>query len=135
MRIYFGSTADELQVFLKELTLDLPDAYAPTPIFSSTHPEMDQEEIEYSLSLLAAEDALELVDENSGLALVIACEVPLDIFEDFEEVQRSTKLFIGVRLKRFLLSVMTLKISLGTHRKRQPLLSKSGLKANCNGFY
>lgn len=86
MRIYFGSTADELQVFLKELTLDLPDAYAPTPIFSSTHPEMDQEEIEYSLSLLAAEDALELVDENSGLALVIACEVPLDILEDFDEI-------------------------------------------------
>ena len=86
MRIYFGSTADELQVFLKELTLDLPDAYAPTPIFSSTHPEMDQEEIEYSLSLLAAEDALELVDENSGLALVIACEVPLEILEDFDEI-------------------------------------------------
>lgn len=86
MRIYFGSTADELQVFLQELTLDLPDAYAPTPIFSSTHPEMDQEEIEYSLSLLAAEDALELVEEKSGHALVIACEVPLEILGDFDEI-------------------------------------------------
>jgi hypothetical protein len=36
---------------------------------------MDEEEIEYSLSLLAAEDALDLMDAQSGAALVIALEV------------------------------------------------------------
>ena len=86
MRIYFGSTADELQEFLKDLTLNLPDVYAPTPIFTSTHSEMDEEEIEYSLSLLAAEDALDLFTETSGRALVIACEVPEESLGDFDEV-------------------------------------------------
>lgn len=86
MRIYFGSTADELKDFLRELTIGLPDVYTPTPIFSSTHADMDEEEIEYSLSLLAAEDALELLSEDSGVALVIACEVPEEILSDFDEV-------------------------------------------------
>ena len=86
MRIYFGSTADELQEFLKDLTLSLPDVYAPTPIFCSAHPEMDEEEIEYSLSLLAAEDALDLHTDSSGLAIVIACEVPVESLGDFDEI-------------------------------------------------
>jgi hypothetical protein len=86
MRIYFGSTADELQEFLKELTLDLPDVYAPTPIFCQTHPEMDEEEIEFSLSLLAAEDALDLEGDGSGAPLVVACEVPEEILGDFDEI-------------------------------------------------
>jgi hypothetical protein len=86
MRVYVGTTADEVQEFLNELTLDLPDVYAPTEIFRSTHPEMDEEEIEYSLSLLAAEDALDLADENSGAPLVIAFEVAIDALSDFDEI-------------------------------------------------
>jgi hypothetical protein len=81
-----GTTADEVQEFLKELTLDIPDVYAPTEIFRSTHPEMDEEELEYSLSLLAAEDALDLVDENSGAPLVIAFEVAEEALGDFDEI-------------------------------------------------
>jgi len=86
MRVYLGTTADEVQEFLKELTLDIPDVYAPTEIFRSTHPEMDEEEVEYSLSLLAAEDALDLVDENSGAPLVIAFEVAEEALGDFDEI-------------------------------------------------
>jgi hypothetical protein len=86
MRVYLGTTADEVQEFLKELTLDIPDVYAPTEIFRSTHPEMDEEELEYSLSLLAAEDALDLVDENSGAPLVIAFEVAEEALGDFDEI-------------------------------------------------
>ena len=86
MRVYVGTTADEAQEFLNELTLDLPDVYAPTEIFRSTHPEMDEEEIEYSLSLLAAEDALELVADGSGAPLVIAFEVPIELLSDFDEI-------------------------------------------------
>jgi hypothetical protein len=86
MRVYFGSTADEVQEFLKELILDIPDVYAPTDIFRSTHPEMDEEELEYSLSLLAAEDALDLTDEKSGAPLVIACEVADVTLGDFDEI-------------------------------------------------
>jgi hypothetical protein len=86
MRVYLGSTADEVQEFLKELTLDVPDVYAPTEIFRATHPEMDDEELEYSLSLLAAEDALDLADEKSGAPLVIAFEVAEESLGDFDEI-------------------------------------------------
>lgn len=86
MRVYLGTTADEVQEFLRELTLDVPDVYAPTEVFRSTHPEMDEEEIEYSLSLLAAEDALDLADERSGAPLVIAFEVAIDVLGDFDEI-------------------------------------------------
>lgn len=86
MRVYLGSTADEVQEFLTELSLDIPDVYAPTDIFRSTHPEMDEEELEYSLSLLAAEDALELANDKSGVPLVIAFEVAEEALGDFDEI-------------------------------------------------
>lgn len=86
MRIYFGSTADELKEFLEDLSISIPDVYAPTPIFSATHSEMDEEEIEYSLSLLAAEDARDLVSEGTGIPLVIACELPDEALGSFDEV-------------------------------------------------
>ena len=86
MRGYLGTTADELQEFLREGTLDIAEVYAPTPIYSATHPEMDEEEIEYSLSLLAAEDALDLVDDQSGAPLVIALEVVEEELGAFDEI-------------------------------------------------
>lgn len=86
MRVYLASTADELQDFFTEKTLDIAEVYAPTDIYCSTHPEMDEEEIEYSLSLLAAEDSLELTDEQSGAPLVIAFEVPAEYLGAFDEI-------------------------------------------------
>ena len=47
---------------------------------------MDEEEIEYSLSLLAAEDALDLENEGSGIPVVLAFEVSEDILSDFDEI-------------------------------------------------
>ena len=35
MRVYLGTTADEVNDFLTELTLDVPDLYAPTTIYRS----------------------------------------------------------------------------------------------------
>lgn len=86
MRIYLGTTADELQEFLREGSLEVPEVYAPTPIYSATHPEMDDEEREYSLSLLAAEDALDFLDSDSGEALVIALEVAEEQLGAFDEI-------------------------------------------------
>jgi len=86
MRVYLASTADELQEFLAEKSLDITEVYAPTPIYSATHPEMDEEEIEFSLSLLAAEDSLELTDDNSGAPIVIAFEIPEELMGAFDEV-------------------------------------------------
>lgn len=86
MRVYLGTTADELQDFLRDGTLDIPEVYAPTPIYGATHPEMDEEEIEYSLSILAAEDALEFLDDQSGVAIVIALEVVEEQLGAFDEI-------------------------------------------------
>jgi hypothetical protein len=86
MRVYLASTADELLEFLRDGSLDIPEVYAPTPIYFATHPEMDEEEIEFSLSLLAAEDSLELTDDLSGEPLVIAFEIPDPLLGDFDEV-------------------------------------------------
>lgn len=86
MRVYLASTADELQEFIEEKTLDVPEVYAPTPIYTAAHPEMDEEEIEFSLSLLAAEDALEFVDDQSGAPIVIALEIPDHLIGALDEV-------------------------------------------------
>ena len=85
MRVYLGSTADEIQDFLNEKSLEVAEVFAPTPIFQATHSEMDEEEIEFSLSLLAAEDALDLQNEQSGCAIVIALEIPEDQCGAFDE--------------------------------------------------
>lgn len=86
MRVYLATTADELQEFLAEGSLDVAEVYAPTPIYSATHPEMDEEEVEYSLSLLAAEDALDFLDDKSGAALVVALEVVEEQLGAFDEI-------------------------------------------------
>lgn len=86
MRVYLASTAEELKEFLGEKQLSVSEVYAPTDIYCSTHPEMDDEEIEYSLSLLAAEDSLELIDDQSGAPLVIALEVPERDLGAFDEI-------------------------------------------------
>lgn len=91
MRVYLASTADELQEFLAEKSLDITEVYAPTPIYSATHPEMDEEEIEFSLSLLAAEDSLELTDDHSGAPIVIAFELPAELLGAFDEVSANLR--------------------------------------------
>lgn len=86
MRAYVGTTADEVEEFLNTQTLEISQVYAPTPIYSATHPDMDGEEVEYSLSLLAAEDALSFVDDESGAAIVLALELNEDRLGSFDEV-------------------------------------------------
>jgi hypothetical protein len=86
MRAYLALTADELKEFLTEQRFDISEVYAPTGIYSAAHPEMDEEEIEFSLSLLAAEDALDLYEEGSGAPLVIALEIDEDIAGAEDEV-------------------------------------------------
>lgn len=86
MRVYLASSADELQEFLHDGTLEIPEVYAPTSIYRAAHSEMDEEEVEYALSLLAAEDAIELKDDTSGAALVIAFEIPIEFLGHEDEV-------------------------------------------------
>jgi hypothetical protein len=88
MRAYIGVTASEVQEFLLSGEFDVSDAYAATPTFIFSNSDLDEEEVEYTLSLIAAEDAVELLDA-SGTACVLALEVPESIIEVEHEMSIS----------------------------------------------
>jgi hypothetical protein len=76
MRAYVGVTALELQEFLQSGEFDVSDAYAATSTFIASNSDLDEEEVEYTLSLIAAEDAIELKTDATSTACVLAFEVP-----------------------------------------------------------
>lgn len=78
MRGYLAMTAHEVAEFMKSGTFDVSDLYAPTSQFIVDHADLDDEEIEYTLSMVAAEDAIEMKTESSGAACVLAFEVPAE---------------------------------------------------------
>lgn len=88
MRAYIGVTASEVQEFLQSGEFDVSDAYAATPTFIFSNSHLDEEEVEYTLSLIAAEDAVELLDAT-GTACVLALEVPESIIEVEHEMSIS----------------------------------------------
>jgi hypothetical protein len=88
MRAYIGVTASEVQEFLQSGEFDVSDAYAATPTFISRNSDLDEEEVEYTLSLIAAEDAVELLDA-AGTACVLALEVPESIIDAEHEMSIS----------------------------------------------
>ena len=88
MRAYIGVTASEVQEFLQSGEFDVSDAYAATPTFIFSNSDLDEEEVEYTLSLIAAEDAVELLDA-AGTACVLALEVPESIIEAEHEMSIS----------------------------------------------
>jgi hypothetical protein len=88
MRAYIGVTASEVQEFLQSGEFDVSDAYAATPTFIFSNSDLDEEEVEYTLSLIAAEDAVELLDA-AGTACVLALEVPESIIEVEHEMSIS----------------------------------------------
>lgn len=75
MRGYLASTASEVAEFLATGSLEVSEIYAPHPAFTSAHTDLDEEEIEFTLSLLAAEEAQELKGEGTGIACVLAFEI------------------------------------------------------------
>lgn len=89
MRAYIGVTASEVQEFLQSGEFDVSDAYAATPTFISSNSDLDEEEVEYTLSLIAAEDAVELTVPAIGRACVLALEVPESIIDAERELSIS----------------------------------------------
>ena len=88
MRAYIGVTASEVQEFLQSGEFDVSDAYAATSTFIFSNSDLDEEEVEYTLSLIAAEDAVELLDAT-GTACVLALEVPESIIDAEHEMSIS----------------------------------------------
>jgi hypothetical protein len=89
MRGYMGMTAQEVQEFLSSGSFDVSDIYAPTSQFIVDHQDLDDEEIEYTLSMVAAEDAVEMKTASSGAACVIAFEIPAEIISESHDMSVS----------------------------------------------
>jgi hypothetical protein len=89
MRGYVAMTAKEVHEFLASGTFDVSDIYAPTSQFIVDNQVLDDEEIEYTLSMVAAEDALEMKTATSGTACVLAFEVPAESISESHDMSIS----------------------------------------------
>ncbi|MSY29499.1 MAG: hypothetical protein F2733_00005, partial [Actinobacteria bacterium] len=89
MRGYLAMTALEVAEFKASGTFDVSDIYAPTSQFIVDHQDLDDEEIEYTLSMVAAEDAVEMKTPTSGTACVLAFEVPAESIAESHDMSIS----------------------------------------------
>jgi hypothetical protein len=89
MRGYVAMTAQEVADFLATGIFDVSDVYAPTSQFIVDHSDLDDEEIEYTLSMVAAEDAVDMKTPTSGRACVLAFEVPADMISESHDMSIS----------------------------------------------
>ena len=74
MRSYVGVSIEELEALLANTSISIPALFAATTEFIATHSELGEEEHEFILSMLAAEESLELREGEQGY--VLAVEVP-----------------------------------------------------------
>jgi hypothetical protein len=74
MRAYVGLTFDEVTTLFSSGELVAETFFAPTSEFVTDHAELDEEEREFVLSMLAAEESIEL--RETGFGFVLAAEIP-----------------------------------------------------------
>ncbi len=75
MRAYLPITQKDLQGFVLSKSLEVDELYAPTIHFVVENPELDEEELEYLLSVAAGEEALELRLSEKAPGIVVAFEI------------------------------------------------------------
>ena len=75
MRAYLPISHDELAAFLNSGSKELESILAPTPFYVGENEDLGEEEIEYLLSLEAAQSALELRASNKAPGIVLAIEL------------------------------------------------------------
>ena len=75
MRAYLPITQKDLQGFVLNKSLEVDELYAPTIHFVVENPELDEEELEYLLSVAAGEEALELRLTEKAPGIVVAFEI------------------------------------------------------------
>ena len=75
MRAYLPITQKDLEGFVLTKSLEVDELYAPTIHFVVENPELDEEELEYLLSVAAGEEALELRLSEKAPGIVVAFEI------------------------------------------------------------
>lgn len=75
MRAYIAVTPDELSELLSIGEISIESAFVPTAQFKLANPNLGQEESEYILSLLAAEDSIAFQNERAKNSFVLAIDL------------------------------------------------------------
>ena len=75
MRGYLPVTAEEISSFLSTGSMECGPLYAPTIKFLTANSDLDEEQGEYLLSMLAADEAMEMREELSAPAFLLALEI------------------------------------------------------------
>lgn len=75
MRAYLPLSHDELAAFLNNGSKELESILAPTPFYVGENEDLDEEEIEYLLSLEAAQTSMEMRPSNKAPGIVLAIEL------------------------------------------------------------
>jgi len=75
MRGYLPVTVEEIAAFLESQAMECGPLYAPTIKFLTANSEMDEEEGEFILSMLAADEALEMRTNPAKPGFILALEV------------------------------------------------------------
>jgi hypothetical protein len=80
MRAYVGLTYDEVSALISGDPLTIDILFAATREFVATHIDLDEEEREFILTMLAAEESLEL--REAGFGFVLAADVPSHVITE-----------------------------------------------------
>ena len=75
MRGYLPVTVEEIAAFQGTLTMECGPLYAPTIKFLTANSDMDEEESEFILSMLAADEALEMRTDLANPGFILALEI------------------------------------------------------------
>lgn len=75
VRTYLPLSHKQLESFLEAKTLDSQIMYAPTTLFQEENQDCDEEEMEYLLSAIAGEKALDLCLTQSAPGIVLALDI------------------------------------------------------------
>ena len=75
MRGYLALTPDELAQLIADGEISIDTAFVPTGQLKSINPELGEEESEYILSLLAAEDSISYQGDSAKFSFVLAVDL------------------------------------------------------------
>ena len=87
MRGYLALTPDELAQLLGDGEISIDTAFVPTSQFRNSNPELGEEESEYILSLLAAEDSISYQDDSAKFSFVLAVDLEASQIGQESEVE------------------------------------------------
>jgi hypothetical protein len=90
MRGYLAITPDELAELIKDGEISIETAFIPTNSFKAANSDLGEEESEYILSLLAADDSLSYQGESAKFSFALAV--------DLEDSQIGSELDVEVNL-------------------------------------